>query len=91
MLLLLIFLLCSLGFMALAAAMERHQRQLGITPVNASASHLWRCAGIGCLALALALSMWRDGWAVGMVVWTGALTLAGMVTALLLTWRSNAG
>lgn len=84
-----VLLLCIAGFLALAAAMNRHQRQLGITRITPITRHLWQVAGAGLQTLALLLCMWRAGWAVGMVLWFGYLTVAGVMTALLFTCRSR--
>lgn len=85
-----VILLCIAGFFALAVAMNRHQRQLGISQVTPITRRLWQATGIGLQTLALLLCMQHAGWAVGVVLWFGYLTLAGVITALLLTWRTRA-
>lgn len=83
-----VLLLSIAGFLALAVAMNRHQRQLGIR-VTPTTRRVWQAAGAGLQTLALLLCMWQAGWAVGMVLWFGYLTVAGVMTALLFTWRSR--
>lgn len=87
---LVVLLLSIAGFLVLAAAMSRHQRQLGIARVTPITRRVWQAAGAGLQTLALLLCMRQAGWAVGMVLWFGYLTLAGVITALLFTWRSRA-
>lgn len=84
-----IFLLSLLGFAALALATERQQEiHLGRT-LSAGSTRRLRFAGWMGLLLALAIAVGRQGWALGLVSYSGHTSLcAGLVfSALLLRER----
>lgn len=84
-----IFLLSLLGFAALALATERQQEiHLGRT-LSASGTRRLRIAGWTGLLLALGVAVGSQGWAMGLVSYSGHTSLcAGLVfSALLLRER----
>lgn len=77
---LIVFLLSTLGFTALALAMERHQEDLFGEPLAATATRWLRVAGWAALLAALALMVKAQGWGVGLVSYSGHTSLgAGLV------------
>jgi hypothetical protein len=78
------FLLSTLGFAALALAMERHQEDLFGHALAKTATRWLRVAGWAALALALVLIVQAQGWGVGLVSYSGHTSLgAGLVFAAL--------
>lgn len=74
------FLLSTLGFAALALAMERHQEDLFGHALATTATRGLRVAGCTALALALVLIVQAQGWGVGLVSYSGHTSLgAGLV------------
>jgi hypothetical protein len=75
------------GFAALCLAMERHHEQVfhsrRIPPWR---RRLFQCAGWALLAASLLAAVQGPGWALGLVVWTGLLTAAAMLLAMLLAY-----
>lgn len=81
---LIVFLLSTLGFAALALAMERHQADLFGHALAAAATRWLRVAGWAALGLALVLIVKAQGWGVGLVSFSGHTSLgAGLVFAAL--------
>jgi|GEM_PF-489496 len=76
-------LLCIAGFLALAVAMDRHQRDLLGRKLAPREARIARMAGGGLLVLALALDMIGLGAAYGAIVWFSHLSLGA---AAMLTW-----
>ncbi|MGJ7521803.1 DUF3325 domain-containing protein [Variovorax sp. LT1P1] len=73
-------LLSTLGFAALALAMERHQEDLFGHALAATATRWLRVAGWAALLLALVLIVQAQGWGVGLVSYSGHTSLgAGLV------------
>ena len=74
------FLLSTLGFAALALAMERHQEDLFGHALATTATRWLRVAGWAALALALVVTVQAQGWSVGLVSYSGHTSLgAGIV------------
>lgn len=71
-----VFLLCLLGFAALALAMERHQEDLFGCALAARAVRCWRIAGWAALLAALACAVRGQGWSLGLVSFSGHTSLA---------------
>ena len=75
-----VFLLSTLGFAALALAMERHQEDLFGHALAMAATRWLRMAGVAALLLALVLMVKAQGWGVGLVSYSGHTSLgAGLV------------
>lgn len=75
-----VFLLSTLGFTALALAMERHQEDLFGHALATTATRWLRMAGWAALGLALVLIVKAQGWGVGLVSYSGHTSLgAGLV------------
>lgn len=89
MILLSAFLLAGAGFTALALAMDRHHRQV-CQRTPSRRQRVWlRVQGAAGLTAALTLCIARVGWGVGIVIWLGLLTLAGLVIVLTLAYWQN--
>lgn len=77
---LLVLLLCTLGFAALALAMERHQEDLFGHALASTATRWLRVTGWAALGLALVVIVKAQGWSVGLVSYSGHTSLgAGLV------------
>lgn len=87
------FVLCLLSFAALALAMERHQSELFARALAPPVTRLLRVLGWAGLLLALALLVRAQGWAMGLVSYSGHTSLAaGLVFgALIVQERRKAG
>ena len=67
------------AFTALSLSMEKHQHDLHGKAAAAPARRMqWRVLGWALLAAAFALCVADHGWAMGPVLWLGAMTLAGV-------------
>ncbi|KAF1016433.1 MAG: hypothetical protein GAK31_01931 [Stenotrophomonas maltophilia] len=70
------------AFTALSLAMEKHQQDLhGKAAATPQRRTHWRLLGWALLVASFALCVADHGWAVGPVLWLGALTLAGVPLA----------
>ncbi|TDS78766.1 DUF3325 family protein [Comamonas sp. JUb58] len=74
------------GFAALAAAMDRHEEQLGTAAFAATQRHGWQAGGSVLLLLSLLACLQRWNASVGIAAWLGLLTLAAMAWGLVLTY-----
>ena len=84
---LLVFLLCIPAFTALALAMERHQMDLFSHPLASSTTRCLRVAGWSTLALALWVIVRYQGWALGLVSYSGHTSFgAGLVYGALILY-----
>jgi hypothetical protein len=72
-------LLCVFAFAALATAMERHQQALFGRPLPAAGSRGFRVVGWGALLGALWLLVADEGWALGLVDYSGSTSVAAGV------------
>ena len=67
------------AFTALSLAMEKHQHDLhGKAAAPPARRTQWRVLGWALLTVAFALCVVDHGWAMGPVLWLGAMTLAGV-------------
>lgn len=67
------------AFTALSLSMEKHQHDLHGKAAAAPARRVqWRVLGWALLVAAFALCVADHGWAMGPVLWLGAMTLAGV-------------
>ena len=83
-----VFVLCLLAFAALALAMERHQESLFGRALASGRTRSLRIAGWGALALALLVVVRAQGWALGLVSYSGHTSLAaGIVFSALLVYK----
>ncbi|WP_198952813.1 MULTISPECIES: DUF3325 domain-containing protein [unclassified Achromobacter] len=80
-------LLAFAGFGAIAASMDRHYEDLLRREPPVRTRRLLRSVGYAVLALALWPAIHAWGASVGPVLWLGALTMAALPLALLLTYR----
>lgn len=84
---LLALLLCVGAFSCLAMAMARHQETLLGQAFPAAQSRCLRGAGWCALAIALALVVAGQGWALGLVAFSGCTSVAaGTVYGALVAW-----
>lgn len=82
---LLAFALAIVGAAALAAAMDRHHRQINGRPATHRLA--WRLLGTTAWATSLGMCAASLGWAVGVVQWLGMLTVGCLlVMAMLAFW-----
>ncbi|HDS1532448.1 TPA: DUF3325 domain-containing protein [Stenotrophomonas maltophilia] len=67
------------AFTALSLAMEKHQHDLHGKAAAAPARRMqWRVLGWALLTAAFALCVADHGWAMGPVLWLGAMTVGGV-------------
>lgn len=86
---LLIWSLSSLGFIALASSMSKHQKQIFGYELNTQKTRIALVIGWSCLILSLIACIWQSNISIGMSYWIGALTLAALVVASALTYLAN--
>jgi hypothetical protein len=88
---LLALLLCLLAFAALAMAMARHQEAILGRPLQAHVALALRWGGWCTLALPLAVLVTAQGWALGLVSYSGHTSLAAGLVYLALIIRGRHG
>ncbi len=81
------FCLAYAGFCALSMAMERHFEEVFGRGLQTGPRRALRAAGALGLALSLLLCARIDGWSHGIVLWTGMLTLAGLLLIWVMAYR----
>ena len=87
-----ILLLCVFGFAALAVVMERHREDLFGRPMVPATARSLRVAGWAALLLALAVAVRAQGWALGLVSYSGHTSLsAALVFGLLIVQARRKG
>jgi hypothetical protein len=85
---LLTFVFCLIAFACLAASMDRHQQAVWRRELSPGISRGLRIAGWCGLVLALRLITDHDGWALGLVRYSGLTSLAaGLVFGSLIMWQ----
>lgn len=78
------FALCLIGFMSLAFAMRRPQRDVIGKPLPSSIKHALRASGTLALLFALRLLVAGKGWGLGLVMFSGHTSLAaGLIYCVL--------
>ncbi|WP_084399861.1 DUF3325 domain-containing protein [Henriciella aquimarina] len=77
------------GLALLALSMDRHYRQVFGGFGSVRHSQRVRLAGWGLLALALGILFAARGFAWGLTIWTGLLTIAAVALILLLTYAPH--
>ncbi|QGZ65760.1 DUF3325 domain-containing protein [Paraburkholderia acidisoli] len=83
--------LCVPAFVCLALAMERHQRLVFGAALSRVAARTLRVTGWLGLVVALGLAVAAQGWALGLVWYSGCTSLAaGVVYALLIVYERRA-
>ncbi len=87
-----VYLLCLIGFMALALASYRQQRDVFRRSLSQPATRALRLGGMAALLLALSILVAWQGWGLGLVIFSGFTSLAaGIVyTALIIFMRRYA-
>ncbi|BCQ27671.1 DUF3325 domain-containing protein (plasmid) [Caballeronia sp. NK8] len=79
---------CVIAFAFLALSMDRHQTTLFGCELRAGRSRGFRIAGWCGLALALRFVVGNEGWALGLVSYSGCTSLAaGLVYGGLITYE----
>lgn len=86
---LLIWSILSLGFLALALAMEKHQKQLLSQALCPSLTRLVQCGGYLCLVLALSLCIAHYHIANGISYWVGAMTFSAFFILMMLSYFTH--
>jgi len=83
-----VLLLCAGAFACLAMAMTRHQEKLLGRELTVVPSRCLRGAGWSALGIALALIIADQGWALGLVAFSGCTGVAaGFVYGGLIAWE----
>ncbi len=80
------------GFTWLAQGMDRHHADMfgrGSVPAPARVTRL-RGQGVLALALALTACVLAEGWAFGVIYWTGVLTLGALTVVGAFSWAPGA-
>jgi len=80
----LLLLICVAGFASLALGMEKHWKQVWNSELGARRRRALRFSGWVLLAAALAVAVIGWGVSIGIVVWVGSLTGAGLAVVLAL-------
>jgi hypothetical protein len=81
---LLAFVLCLAGFTALAFATRRQQRDIVGGPLRLTTTYVLRLAGACALLFALGILVARQGWSLGLVMFSGHTSItAGIVLCAL--------
>lgn len=78
------------GFIALALATKRHQRDLIGRSLRAVQARTARFTGWLLLALACAIEVVLLGPAMGLIVWLGELSLAAALAVGTINWKTRA-
>ncbi|MCA6108388.1 DUF3325 domain-containing protein [Bradyrhizobium cenepequi] len=73
---LLSFALCLAGFTALAFATNRQQRDIFGRPLRLTTTYVHRIAGACALLFALGILVARQGWSLGLVMFSGHASIA---------------
>lgn len=81
------FLLVVGGFAWTALSMRKHYLQVFGSEPTGRAPLAWRAAGWALLGAALVLCLAHEGISVGIVAWTGLLSVGALLVTLLLTYR----
>jgi len=76
------------GFAALACSMTKHHRDLFGKGPSQERERALRLAGWMLLTLSVTPAIVQSGMSIGIVLWFGILTVAAVLVALLLTYRS---
>lgn len=76
--------ICLAGFTGLALATERQQQTLFNAPLAASTTRWLRLTGWAALLAALAVIVGRQGWGMGLVVYSGQTSAAAGLVYLAL-------
>ena len=89
---LLAFVLCLAGFIALAFATRRQQRDIIGGPLRVTTTYILRAIGACALLFALGILVARAGWSLGLVMFSGhtSLTAAIAYCALIGLVRTHA-
>ena len=83
--------LCIAGFAALAAATERQQHALLARDLPRVKSRALRIAGAILLLVALAVLIANEGWAMGLVMYSGHTSLGAGCVYFALIWLARRG
>jgi len=75
------------AFACLALSMTRHQSEVFARPLPLLQGYLLRVAGFLLIAASLLAAIGAFGGGLGIVAWTGHMTVAAGVIFLGLTWR----
>jgi fatty acid desaturase len=77
--------LCLAGFAALAFATRRQQRDIFGRPLRPATTYILRFVGACALAFALGILVARQGWSLGLVMFSGHTTItAGLLLCALI-------
>lgn len=80
--------LAAAGFAMLAAAMDRHQRDVIGRKLPRLTSRRFRAGGAAALAATLLAGVATSGAAIGVVAWFGHLTIGAAIVLTWLCWNT---
>lgn len=80
--------LAAAGFALLAAAMDRHQKDLVGSKLPSAYSRRLRMAGAAMLVATLIIGTIGPGLAVGVIAWFGHLTAGAAIVLTWLCWKT---
>ncbi len=83
------FALAIAGFACLSMSLAKHHRDVFGKAPSATAEQGLRVAGWLLLGLSLAASIAAENVVIGIVLWTGLLSGAALIIAMLLTYREK--
>lgn len=78
-----------LGFLGLAAAMDKHQKYFFLQPLNAKQTLIAKCSGWCFLAISLVIAIAHYQLADGISYWIGILTFAAFFVLAMLSYFSQ--
>jgi hypothetical protein len=84
---LLVTLLCYLGFMALCLSMTRHYGELLHARLGLKRSRLLKLLGWSALVLSAWVAVSVEGWGMGLVQWFAALMASALALVFLIPYR----
>lgn len=78
------------GFMLFALSQPRHWRTFfPKSIITRSMNVVFRVTATAVLCISLAVALWRDGASFGALLWSVAISLAGLAVVAILTWRGR--
>ena len=86
---LLVSVFCLAGFAALAFATHRQQRDIFGKPLPTTTTYFLRMAGACALLLALGILVARNGWSIGLVMFSGHTSIAAGIVLCVLIGRAR--
>lgn len=86
---LMVWAISSLGFLGLAAAMDKHQKQFFAQPLNATQTNIAKWGGWVFIAISLIIAIAHYQIADGISYWVGVLSFAALFVLAMLSYFSQ--